>query len=334
MENQSDIYLTAPEMSGLWAQYINDTASICINTHFLKKATDSEVRPIVDFALSVAKHNISFLEDFFKKENFPTPYGFTDQDVVPDAPKLFSDTFVLMYLRQMSMLAMAASSATMSLATREDVISFHKHVFNEAVKLQDLTRHLMLKQGTYIRPPFIPIPEKVDFVEKQQFLAGFFGKKRALTSIEITHLFVNVQTNNIGKALITGFGQIAKNEDVKQYMLRGKQIAQKHLEIFGHFLIKNDLPAPMSWDSNVFDTTASIFSDKLMMFHTAAMIAAGIGNYGMAMAASPRRDLASRYATLIPEIALYAEDGANIMIKYGWLEEPPQADDKDELIKN
>lgn len=62
------------------------------------------------------------------------------------------------------------------------------------------------------------------------------------------------------------------------------------------------------------------------------MTAAGIGNYGMAMAASPRRDISIRYATLVPEIALYAEDGANIMIKHGWLEEPPQADDREELI--
>jgi hypothetical protein len=69
-----------------------------------------------------------------------------------------------------------------------------------------------------------------------------------------------------------------------------------------------------------------------MMFQISAMIAAGIGNYGMAIAASPRRDLGMRYATLVPEIALYAEDGANIMIKHGWLEEPPQADDREELI--
>ena len=63
------------------------------------------------------------------------------------------------------------------------------------------------------------------------------------------------------------------------------------------------------------------------------MIAAGVGNYGMAMAASPRRDLGMRYASLIPEISLYAEDGANIMINHGWLEEPPQADDRDQLIE-
>ena len=58
----------------------------------------------------------------------------------------------------------------------------------------------MLKQGTYIKPPSISTPDKVDFVKKQHFLAGFFGQKRSLTSMEISHLFLNTQSNAIGKA--------------------------------------------------------------------------------------------------------------------------------------
>jgi hypothetical protein len=333
MEDKTGIRLTTAEMSALWAQYINDTISICVNSHFLAKVKDEEVRPVIEFALNTSIRNISYLKDFFRKEEFRIPLGFTEEDVNPKAPRLFSDTFVLMYLRQMSILAMAANAAAIGLATREDVVSFHKGILKAAVELQDLTRRLMLNQGTYIRPPFISTPDKVDFVKKQQFLAGFIGKKRAITSLEVTHLFLNVQTNSIGKALITGFAQIAERKEVKQYLLRGKQIAQKHMDIFSDILKKEDMPAPMSWDSVVSDSTEKIFSDKLIMFHISAMIAAGIGNYGMAMAASPRRDLGLKYASLVPEISLYAEDGANIMIKHGWLEEPPQADDRDHLIK-
>ncbi|MCY8234491.1 DUF3231 family protein [Priestia endophytica] len=116
-------------------------------------------------------------------------------------------------------------------------------------------------------------------------------------------------------------------------MLRGKHLSQKYIEIFSDFLVKEDLPAPMAWDSAVSDSTTSVFSDKLIMFHVSAMIAAGIGNFGMAIATSPRRDLGLKYESLIPEISLYAEDGANIMIKNGWMEEPPQADDREDLMK-
>jgi Protein of unknown function (DUF3231) len=332
MEDKTKIQLTAAEMSFLWTQYINDSLTTCVNSYFLENVDDEEVRPIIEFTLSEAKIHLSILKQIFKKEDFPVPKGFTEQDVNPQAPKLFSDTFKLIYLRYMSGLTMTANSTALGIVTRPDVVDFHKQVLKSAVRLQDLTRELMLKQGTYIRPPNISTPDQVDFVKKQQFLAGFFGQKRAITGVEITHLFLNVQSNSIGKALITGFAQTAQNEEVKQYMVRGKQIAEKHANLFSDLLRKEDMPAPISWDSAITDSTVPIFSDKLIMFHISAMVAVGIGNYGMAMAASPRKDLALQYASLVPEISLYAEDGANIMIKNGWLEEPPQADNREQLI--
>jgi hypothetical protein len=333
MEDKKKIRLTSAEIAVLWAQFINDTALICVISFFLKKVEDEEAWPVLEFALNGYKENIAFLTNFFKNEDFPVPIGFTLRDVNPEAPRLFSDTYVLMYLKNMSILGMASSSGALGFVTRPDVVSFFKKVLNTAVGLQDQTRELMLKQGTYVRPPFTSYPDKVDFVENQRFLAGFFGEKRPLTVQEITMLFNNVQTNAIGKSLIIGFAQTAKRKEVKEYFLRGKQIAQKHIDIFSDILKKEDLPAPMTWDTAVTDSTTPVFSDKLMMFHVSAMIAAGIGNYGTSMSGSPRRDLGLRYASLIPEIALYAEDGANIMIKHGWLEEPPQTDNRNQLIK-
>lgn len=237
-----------------------------------------------------------------------------------------------MYLRNMSVLGMAAGAVSLGIATRPEVVKFFKSVLKTAVGLQDLTRDLMLKQGTYVRPPFISTPDKVDFVERQSFLTGFLGEKRSLVAPEITMLFNNIQTNAIGKTLITGFAQTAQSREVKDYFIRGKRIAQKHIDIFSDILKKEDLPAPMTWDTALSDSTIPVFSEKLMMFHVSGMIAAGIGNYGASMSGSPRRDLGLKYASLIPEIALYAEDGANIMIKHGWLEEPPQSDNRDKLI--
>lgn len=333
VEDKIKIPLTAAELSALWTQYINDTLATCVNRYFLEKVEDEEVRPIIEWTLDTAKENISIMEDIFKKENFPIPIGFSDQDVNITGQKLFSDTYMLMYLRHMSIIAMAAGGSAIGLVTRSDAVSFFKKILEKAVHLQDLTRDLMLKQGTYVKPPILSIPEKVEFVETQQYLAGFFGKKRAFTSIEVTHLFYNIQTNAIGKALITGFAQTAERKEIKDFFARGIEIAQKHINIFSTFLQNEDLPIPMSWDAAISDSREHVFSDRLLMYHVMAMIASGIGFYGAAMAASPRRDLGLKYATLIPEITLYLEDGASLMIKHGWMEEPPQANDRDELIK-
>lgn len=219
MEDKTNIPLTAAEMSCLWTQYINDTLAVCVNSYFLEKVEDEEMRPIIEWTLDTAKENISILQELFQKEDFPIPIGFTEQDVNPKATRLFTDTFFLVYLKQMSIFALTAGVAAIEVVTRPDVVSFHKRVLKKGTELHDKTRDLMLKLGTYTKPPYISTPDKVDFVEKQHFLAGFFGKKRSITSVEITHLYINTQTNSIGKALITGFAQTAQNEEVKQYFL-------------------------------------------------------------------------------------------------------------------
>jgi hypothetical protein len=70
-----------------------------------------------------------------------------------------------------------------------------------------------------------------------------------------------------------------------------------------------------------------------MMFHIALLSATGMGNYGQSMATSTRRDLATHFSRLLAEVGQYAEDGANLQIKHGWMEEPPQSKSRNELIK-
>lgn len=57
----------------------------------------------------------------------------------------------------------------------------------------------------------------------------------------------------------------------------------------------------------------------------------GIGHYGRSLGSSPRRDLGTHYTRLISEVILYVEDGTNIMIENGWLEQIPQATDRNQL---
>lgn len=332
MEDKTKIPLTSAEISGLWMQYINDTVATCVNRYFLEKVEDEEVRPIIEWTLDTAKENLTMMEEIFNKENFPMPIGFTDQDVNVHAPKLVSDSFMLVYLRHMSIIAMGAGASTLGMVTRPDLVSFFKRISEKGIMLQDLTRDLMLKQGIYERPPSLSKPEKADFITDQSFLAGIFGDKRALTAIEITQLFINLESNTVGKALITGFAQTAQNEEVRKYFSRGKELAEKNSDIFTQFLKKEDLPIPMSWNSAISNATTNVFSDKLMMYHILSMISVSIGYYGTAIGASHRKDLGLKYVSLLPEVILYAEDGANLMIKHGWMEKPPQADNRDQLI--
>lgn len=133
--------------------------------------------------------------------------------------------------------------------------------------------------------------------------------------------------------MMMGFAQVATSPEVKDFMKRGKAVSSKHVKLFNDTLINEDLPAPMILDANVIDATTSPFSDKLMMFHTSALIAISIKNYAAAVGTSQRRDISLMYARLLPEIGLYAEAGVKIMIDNQWMEEPPQADDRNVFAK-
>lgn len=70
-----------------------------------------------------------------------------------------------------------------------------------------------------------------------------------------------------------------------------------------------------------------------MLFHTQALVNYAIGYYGAGLAGSFRRDLAAKLTQVIGEDLLLVEDGINIMIDNGWLEQIPQADDREELVR-
>ncbi|WP_202081520.1 DUF3231 family protein [Caldalkalibacillus salinus] len=332
-KTKHNIRLTAAEMGMLWNHYMTASMAICTTKYFLEKVEDEEVEPIVQYALENSKKQLQTVKDIFKHENHPIPMGFTDDDVNPEAPRLMSDAFVLYYLKFMGTIELATASVSISAVARSDVSDFFHEVLASAASLHRKATDLMLQKGVYIRPPYIPTPVRVDFVKEQNFLTGFFGERHPLTSIEISHLFSNVITNAIGKVFMMAFAQVTRSPDIREYFIRGKRIANKHMEVFSSILKEEDLPAPMSWDSHVMDTKTAPFSEKLMLFHTTTLTSTGLGNYGTAIAGSQRRDLATHYFRLAQEVALYAEDGAKLLINKNWMEQPPQTPDRGALMR-
>ncbi|UOR13112.1 DUF3231 family protein [Halobacillus amylolyticus] len=333
MEIHHNTRLTSAEISQIWGSYQNDTLTVCVLRYFLAHVEDDDIRRLLQYNLEVAESHVHKLTTMCKNENFPVPVGFTEDDVHVDAPRLFSDTFMLFYAQQIGKLGMNAHSVSTALSARPDIHAYFFECLKEYGDLHEKANHLLLSKGLYVRPPYIPYPEQVDFVSNRDFLTGWFGDRRPLTSLEITNLYDNIQRNSLGVAVLMGFSQVARSKKVTQYMRRGKKIAAKHVEVFGSILTEDDIPSAVTWDSEVTRSTTAPFSDKLMMFHVTALIAIGIGYYGTSMSTSMRRDIPLKYTRLTAEIAKYSEDGAKLMIDNGWLENPPQSPDRDKLAK-
>jgi hypothetical protein len=330
-ETEHNIRLTSPEMASLWTAYLNDTMAICVIEYMLEKVEDTEIKPVFEFALSLAGQHIQAITGILNEEKFPLPFGFTDNDVNLSAPRLFSDTFWLIYLNEMAIHGLTGYNVALTTATRSDIREYYTKCMSSSMELYHRTTDVLLSKGIFSRPPYISTPPNADYVKKQSFISGWFGDRRPLNAIEISNIFFNLKKDIVSRALQMGFSQVAKAQEVREYMVRGVNITFKHIEIFSSILHENDLPSPIRWDSEVTNSNISPFSDKLMMYHAMVLIATAVGFYGAGMAVCMRTDIALQYQRIITETQKYAEDGINIMIDKSWMEQPPQADDRKAL---
>jgi len=336
METNQDkhISLTSSEISSLWTAYQEVTIAICGIRFFLQHIDDKQIQEVLEKTLSLVESEKTKITNIFNKENYPVPQGFTEEDVNLDASRLFSDQLYLAYIFNLTKLKIPATGVSLMGASRLDVMQYFSESLKNAQHLHIETKELQKEKGIYIRAPYIPTPNQIDFVEKQTFLAGWFADRRPLLGTEIASIVFNAERNALGQAVITGFSQVAKSKEVRSYFSRGREISGKHLNVFASILHEDYLSdGALLLTPQVTNSTESPFSDKLMMTLVTTLIASGIGQYGISVSTSPRRDLGVHYARLIAELTKYSNDGAEILIDNGWMEQPPMAANRKDLAK-
>lgn len=334
IESEKDTRLTSSELANLWSLYLAVTLRKCIVKYYLNKVEDPEIKQLLEYSQKVSLKSLEWLVELYAREKHPIPHGFKeDEDINPDAPRLFTDSFILSHLRDMVNIRIDGYSTALVMASRSDVSAFFAQSTTDEADTFNRVVEVMKSKGFYARPPYIPIPEKVDFVTRQSFITDLLGKQRPLTSIEVSHIFTGLVKNVYRKALCAGFGQVTGSERVRKYMVRGAEIASKHIEIFSTILIKQDLPVSMAWDSGVIDSRTAPFSDRLMVAAVGTTNVELSATYGRSLSVMGMPKLGFDFMRLMAEILKYNEDCINILIDNGWFEEPPQVKGR-ETIEN
>ncbi|EDL66498.1 DUF3231 family protein [Bacillus sp. SG-1] len=327
------VNMNASEHGLFWSQYINDTLSICVFKYFLKHVKDEQIRGVLEFALGLAEGHVVKVKQFLKAENEPIPAGFTDEDVTVGAPPLFTDTYMIVYVHIMAIHGMTRYSGGIAGCLREDYIKYISECIKETMELYEKTSKILLEKGIISKPPVLNNKAKVDFIDKQSFMTGWFGDRRPINAIEISGTYLNIQ-KTVGKMVLElGFGQVARSKKVRDYMDRGRKVCQKQYERLSQMLKEDNLHVPTTFETEVTDSTVPPFSDKLMLYHVTTLLSSAVGYYGEALSMSQRRDFSAAYMKMIAEIGILAEDGMNLLIENGWMEQPPTATDHDSLSK-
>jgi Protein of unknown function (DUF3231) len=323
--------LVSSEVAALWSAYMQNSMAHCIVQHFDAVNEDVESTEIIQSALSNCQFVVNEVKGIFEKENHAVPIGFTQDDVNLKAARLYSDLFTLRYIKYMAAAGTAAAAALLEVLARDDIRKLFSDISARFMKLYNDSCDLLLKKGAFTRSPTIAPMEKAEYLQDESFLSGLMGRHRPLTVIELAHISKNTETNAIGRTFISGFSQTAKSSEVRKYMERGTEIAAKHETVFRDILIKEGVPLPSSWDSTISQSIEPPFSSKLMMFQITSLTALSIAGYGTAIGTSLRKDLGGHYTRLVAEILQFADDGAKLMIKNRWLEQPPQNIDREAL---
>ncbi|MFB5197572.1 DUF3231 family protein [Neobacillus sp. KR4-4] len=325
--------LTSAEMGKLWATYMGNSMGKCILSYYLQHVEDSDIKTLLENALKLSVEFMKITEGIFQKENFPIPKGFSEEDVNLGAPRLFQDEFYVHYLKYASKAGMSIYNVAIPLVYRKDVCEFFRYCMDCTMDLMNQIKEILMNKGLIIKPPLIPIPDKVEFVH-QDFLNGFFGHVRPLHALEIAHFYDNIENNVTSKALIMAFAQVAKDEKIRKLFEKGRDLTTTNIQNYMQKLHDENLPAPSFLDDLVTTSTFSPFSDKIMLFHKMDMFSMKIRGFGNSIAVNGRHDVGLVYTKSFTKIASFVESAAKIYIEKGWMEQVPHAPEREKLATN
>lgn len=329
--------ITSSELGTLWLTYQEKTMILRILEYLIEKADDTKARDIMTNLYGEIDVYTGKIKETLQNDGAVIPVGFTAKDVNKEVPKLYENGFDIMFVRLLKEISMGLHSLNMGMSYREDVVMIYKELTAIVQKYYNICTQYLLEKGMLARPPYVSVPSSVEFVKDINYLGGLainpFSERRTLNTVEVAHLHHAIETNIIGLQMITGFAQCAGEGEVKSFFNEGAELAKGIIKEISEVFLKDSIQIPEPSGSNASRSTVAPFSDKLMMYCTSLLCSFSMGKNSLGTAFSLRNDLPPKMTIFMKDIFEYAHKGAKIMIKNGWMEEPPQMEERKQLIK-
>ncbi|WP_404357435.1 DUF3231 family protein [Cytobacillus firmus] len=327
--------ISVSEIGTLWQTYQEKTLIMRFLEYFIEKSDEQEARNILGGLWQELNFYVKEMEELFSDQGMVKPEGFTSADVNLEAPKLYDNGFDIMFLRVLKEVSMGLYTLNMNMTYNKKVLSIYEGLTTVTQKIYKLSTFYLLEKGILSLPPKVTMPKNIEYIQSKKYKDGFrlTGDKRALNDLEIGILHHNMEANNIGMQLITGFAQCAQNKEAKKYFLKGKELAKKQTKMMEEILLEGDVQFSATSGATVTTSTVPPFSDKLMMHCIYILNGFSLVGSGTGAFFSLRNDIAMKSMILAKDIYFYAQEGIKIKIKNGWFEEPPQMEDRPGLIR-
>ncbi|MDU0203318.1 DUF3231 family protein [Paenibacillus sp. MAH-36] len=332
--NKTQLKLTSTEIGTLWGQYVNGTMVNCVNKYMLSIVEDTYIREVFDDAIKITENQMKQVSTFILNDGFPLPIGFTDSDINPNIKRLFSDIFCLDYLYLMAIHGLNGHVISLTTSVRKDLRDFFDTCLTDGKNMYHRTVDLLLEKGNFQRDPYFFPRANPEFIDSKKFLDGYWGDKRPLSAIEIGNISLNLKKSIMAKTLGIAFSQIAGSKEIREFLTDAVETSNDHIQILSKKLKDDNLPVPMSWETEITESTDSPFSDKLIMYHTGFLFLTSQSYHGLGLAGSMRYDLIVDYEKIILKDLTISKNWFDLMIKNKWLEQPPIAPNRKEIAKD
>ncbi|WP_413306008.1 DUF3231 family protein [Bacillus sp. 1P10SD] len=328
--------LSASEVGTLWLTYQEKTMILRILEYFNEKADDQRAKNITGGLWESLNSYVLEMEKIFQDQGIAKPIGFTKEDVNLEAPKLYDNGFDVMFVRVLKEVSMGMYTMNMNMAYNNQMIKLYEGLTSTTQRVYLLSTQYLLEKGILSLPPKTTMPKTVEFIKSKKYQSGFnlFAEKRALNDLELGILHHGIESNNVGLQLITGFAQCAKTPEVKAHFVKGMELCKKQIKMFEEILLDSNVHFSATSGSTVTTSTVPPFSEKLMMHCIFILNGFSITGNAFGTFFTFRNDIIMKIALIAKDIFFYGQEGIEIKIKHGWFEEPPQMEDRAQIINN
>jgi hypothetical protein len=211
--------LSSSELGTLWMTYQNKSLTNVFSSRFAQDSHDKKAKSILLRYVDEDQKLLKKIEGIFNREKAVIPIAFTNKDIFDSAPSLFDDIFHIMFLRIMMKIKLGFNAIHFGMSYREDIRDLYASSMQILEETYSDCTDYLTDQGVMSKSPYVTMPKEVEFIEDKKYMSGMnlFSNKRALNTLEIAYLYQTLEVNIFGLQLMSGFAQVAKEKEVKQF---------------------------------------------------------------------------------------------------------------------
>ena len=308
------------ELGFLWYLHSSSNMVNIFLGNLMETAEDPDLKDVLTEIKSLSSFQEQEALQFLADDGLNVTPFFSENDLHSPSEKIFSDQLMIEIIKHITSNGLGVLSFQYTDLTVPMVKNFFKEILNKLIQIDSSILNLLENKGLLQNRSFSY--KNAEDRESKLFKVAS-TQQRPLNAVELASMLGSFQCNNVGLALCTAFSDAAKDEDTKSFLQDGIKLSYHQVDVLSQIYRENGVPAITGLEAHVHKVNKSPFSDKLMANLIMFLNPIGIGNLQTAVVSSYKKSHVKTLKELIDQVEGYSEKGFKLLVRKGWLNEPP-----------